>query len=176
MDAAREDRRPDARRTLGTRGEELTAERYRADGYEILSRNWRCRQGELDLVLHRDRVLVFCEVKTRRSDRFGSPIEAITREKRQRIRVLAGRWLDEHKPIVREVRFDVASVTFDARRAGCDRRDGGRVLAGASARFRVRRRAQHGVCQWRRRSAASSGITTSCPVPGRISWSQPGHR
>jgi len=114
MEAARDDRRPDARRALGARGEELTAEHYVADGYEILARNWRCRQGELDLVLLRDRVLVFCEVKTRRSDRFGSPIEAITRDKRQRIRVLAGRWLDEHEAVVREVRFDVSSVTFAA--------------------------------------------------------------
>jgi putative endonuclease len=106
--------RPDTRRALGARGEVLTAERYLAAGYEILDRNWRCRQGELDLVVHRDRVLVFCEVKTRSSDRFGAPIEAITREKRQRIRVLAGRWLDEHKPVVREVRFDVASVLLGA--------------------------------------------------------------
>ena len=114
MGATRDDRRPDARRALGARGEDLTAERYVADGYEVLARNWRCRQGELDLVVQRDRVLVFCEVKTRRSDRFGSPLEAITREKRQRIRVLAGRWLDEHKPVVLEVRFDVACVTFAA--------------------------------------------------------------
>ncbi len=112
MDAAQENRRPDARRALGARGEQLTADRYVAEGYEILARNWRCRQGELDLVLHRDRVVVFCEVKTRSSDRFGAPIEAITHQKRKRLRVLAGRWLDEHKPVAREVRFDVASVTF----------------------------------------------------------------
>jgi putative endonuclease len=104
----------DARRALGARGEALAADRYRAAGYEILDQNWRCRQGELDLVVHRDRVLVFCEVKTRSSDRFGAPIEAITRAKRQRIRVLAGRWLDVHKPVVREVRFDVASVLVGA--------------------------------------------------------------
>jgi putative endonuclease len=106
--------RPDARRARGARGEALAVDHYVAAGYEILDRNWRCRQGELDLVAHRDRVLVFCEVKTRSSDRFGAPIEAITREKRQRIRVLAGRWLDEHKPVVREVRFDVASVLLGA--------------------------------------------------------------
>ena len=110
MDATRRNRRPDARRARGARGEALAADHYVAAGYEVLARNWRCRQGELDLVVHRDRVLVFCEVKTRSSDRFGLPIEAITREKRQRIRLLAGRWLDEHKPVVREVRFDVASV------------------------------------------------------------------
>jgi putative endonuclease len=110
MEHARKHARPDGRRALGARGEALAADRYLAAGYEVLDRNWRCRQGELDLVLHRDRVLVFCEVKTRSSDRFGAPIEAITRAKRQRIRVLAGRWLDDHKPVVREVRFDVASV------------------------------------------------------------------
>jgi putative endonuclease len=114
VDATRKNPRPDGRRVLGARGESLIADRYLAGGYEILDRNWRCRQGELDLVVHRDRVLVFCEVKTRSSDRFGAPIEAITREKRQRIRVLAGRWLDEHKPVVREVRFDVASVLVRA--------------------------------------------------------------
>ena len=114
MDATRKNSRPDGRRVLGARGEALATAHYLAAGYEILDRNWRCRQGELDLVVHRDRVLVFCEVKTRSSDRFGAPIEAITREKRQRIRVLAGRWLDEHKPVVREVRFDVASVLVRA--------------------------------------------------------------
>ncbi|MGZ8735273.1 MAG: YraN family protein [Acidimicrobiia bacterium] len=120
MDATRKNSRPDGRRVLGARGEALIAARYLAAGYEILDRNWRCRQGELDLVVHRDRVLVFCEVKTRSNDRFGAPIEAITREKRRRIRVLAGRWLDEHKLVVGEVRFDVASVLVRA--------DGGAVI------------------------------------------------
>jgi putative endonuclease len=114
MPATRKNPRPDGRRVLGARGEALVVSRYLAEGYEVLDRNWRCRQGELDLVVLRDRILVFCEVKTRSSDRFGSPIEAITREKRQRIRVLAGRWLDEHKRVVREVRFDVASVLVRA--------------------------------------------------------------
>ena len=62
---------------------------YQAAGYEMLDRNWRCREGELDLVLARDRVVVFCEVKTRSTDTFGAPIEAITHQKRQRVRVLA---------------------------------------------------------------------------------------
>ncbi|HZJ27059.1 MAG TPA: YraN family protein [Acidimicrobiia bacterium] len=100
----------DRRRALGARGEDATARRYEADGYEVLDRNWRCRDGELDLVVSRDRVLVFCEVKTRSSDRFGAPVEAVTRDKRRRIRRLAARWLDEHQLVVRELRFDVASV------------------------------------------------------------------
>lgn len=100
----------DRRRELGDLGEDLAAAWYRAAGYDVLDRNWRRREGELDLVVHRDRVLVFCEVKTRRDDGFGAPAEAVTHEKRRRVRALAAAWLAEHKPIVREVRFDVASV------------------------------------------------------------------
>ncbi len=102
--------RPDPRRALGTRGETAVAHWYEAQGYRVVDRNWRCREGELDLVLERARVVVFCEVKTRRSDRFGAPVEAITRRKRQRLRILAAKWLDERRAVVRELRFDVASV------------------------------------------------------------------
>ena len=84
---------------------------YQARGYEVLARNWRCRDGELDLVASSDRHLVFCEVKTRSSTAFGAPAEAVTRTKQLRLRRLAARWLREqgHTP-AREVRFDVASV------------------------------------------------------------------
>ncbi len=105
-----DDRAPDPRRALGDRGEDAVAAWYEAAGYQVLDRNWRRREGELDLVVQRDRVLVFCEVKTRRSDRFGAPVEAITREKLQRIRLLAAKWLEERRAVVRELRFDVASV------------------------------------------------------------------
>ena len=104
----------DRRRTLGAAGESLTASWYRDAGYEVLDRNWRCSDGELDLVLRRDGVIVFCEVKTRRSDAFGAPFEAVTATKQRRLRVLATRWLDEHRPRRTGIRFDVASV--DARR------------------------------------------------------------
>jgi putative endonuclease len=104
--------RVDPRRTLGVAGEDAVAAWYQAAGYEVLERNWRRREGELDLVLARDRVVVFCEVKTRSTDAFGAPVEAITHQKRQRLRVLAAKWLDETKLVVREVRFDVASVRW----------------------------------------------------------------
>ncbi len=103
--------RPDPRRALGARGEEAVARWYEQQGYRVVDRNWRCRDGELDLILERARVIVFCEVKTRRSDRFGAPVEAITHRKRQRLRILAAKWLDEQRAAVRELRFDVASVT-----------------------------------------------------------------
>ena len=84
---------------------------YQARGYEVLARNWRCRDGELDLVLRDGRRFVFCEVKTRSSDAFGAPVEAVTRAKQMRVRRVAARWLQTDAPLhPREIRFDVASV------------------------------------------------------------------
>jgi len=83
---------------------------YEANGYQVVARNWRCRQGELDLVLRRGRTIVFCEVKTRSSTAFGAPVEAVTRAKQVRLRLLAARWLEESPRAAGEVRFDVASV------------------------------------------------------------------
>jgi len=105
------DARPDTRRALGDAGEEAVARWYTEAGYRLLDRNWRCRDGELDLVVARAPVLVFCEVKTRRSTAFGSPAEAVTLTKQRRLRTLAMRWLDQH-PETRAptLRFDVASV------------------------------------------------------------------
>jgi putative endonuclease len=101
---------PDSRRTLGVAGEQAVAAWYRQSGYEVLDRNWRCREGELDLVLARHATIVFCEVKTRRSEAFGAPVEAVTWRKQRRLRALAGRWLREHGGRGGGLRFDVASV------------------------------------------------------------------
>ena len=94
----------------GARGEAKAAAWYEARGGVVVARNWRCRDGEIDLVVRCDRTLVFCEVKTRRSDAFGLPAEAVTATKRARIRHLAARWLDESGVRPQAVRFDVASV------------------------------------------------------------------
>ncbi len=99
------------RRALGAKGEARVARWYEARGYEVIDRNWRCRDGELDLVLRREGVLVFCEVKTRSSARFGIPAEAVTPTKVGRLRRLATRWLTEHEDArARELRFDVAGI------------------------------------------------------------------
>jgi putative endonuclease len=105
------DPRPDPRRVLGDAGEDLVARWYADAGYRVLDRNWRCRDGELDVVVALGRTLVFCEVKTRRSTAFGLPAEAVTFAKQRRLRTLAMRWLDAHPEArTRTLRFDVASV------------------------------------------------------------------
>ena len=99
-----------ARRRLGRTGEDVVAAWYEAAGYEVVVRNWRCREGELDLVVRRDRTYVFCEVKARATDAFGVPAEAVGRAKQARIRQLAARWLSESDVRAMDIRFDVASV------------------------------------------------------------------
>lgn len=99
-----------ARQKLGAHGERRAARRYEDAGFEVIARNWRCNDGELDLVLRRDDVLVFAEVKTRSSDRFGVPAEAVTPVKQRRIRRLAGRFCADTGHRARRLRFDVVSV------------------------------------------------------------------
>ena len=102
--------RPDRRRSLGDAGERRVADWYARRGYRVEARNWRTRHGELDLVATRRDELVFCEVKTRTSRRFGHPAEAVTPAKQQRIRGLALRWMAETGLKRRRIRFDVATV------------------------------------------------------------------
>lgn len=77
----------------------------------MLARNWRSRQGEIDLVARRGPLVVFCEVKTRSSVAFGQPFEAVTRTKQMRLRRLAAEWLrSAPRSGHYDLRFDVASV------------------------------------------------------------------
>ncbi|HEY4376219.1 MAG TPA: YraN family protein [Acidimicrobiales bacterium] len=99
-----------ARRRLGAAGEDQAASWYEANGYEIVARNWRCREGEVDLILLRGGLVVVCEVKTRASDAFGTPAEAVTPAKQRRLRTLAGLWLEATSFPHSGIRFDVASI------------------------------------------------------------------
>ncbi len=105
----------DRRRALGADGELIAAQWYEDHGYEILERNWRRREGEIDLIVRKGKTVAFCEVKTRSSDRFGTGAESVVEAKQRRIRRLAGRWLSEITPASGrdrvEVRFDVVSIT-----------------------------------------------------------------
>ncbi len=95
---------------MGTFGEKAAADAYRRRGYRIVARNWRCRLGELDLVVERRGVLVFCEVKSRGGDAFGGGYEAVTRRKRAKLRALAEAFLEASAARPHAIRFDVASV------------------------------------------------------------------
>jgi putative endonuclease len=76
----------------------------------VVARNWRCRDGELDLVVRRGVQLVFVEVKTRTSDRFGLPAEAVTAAKQRRLRGLAARFLRDTDAPAGRLRFDVVAI------------------------------------------------------------------
>ena len=100
----------DPRRALGRYGEQLAARYLGEHGLTVLDRNWRCAHGETDLVARDGDCLVFCEVKTRRSQRFGAPVEAVDRRKAARLRRLAAAWLQAHDEHADRVRIDVIGI------------------------------------------------------------------
>ncbi|MEU5212110.1 YraN family protein [Streptomyces sp. NPDC020742] len=106
------------RRALGRYGEDLAVRRLTEAGMRILGRNWRCREGEIDIVAADGDALVICEVKTRRAGRFEHPMAAVRPEKAARLRRLAERWLERHGgPPPGGVRIDVIGVQLPARGA-----------------------------------------------------------
>jgi len=98
---------------LGSYGERLAARYLTESGVQVLDRNWRCTQGEIDIVALDQGCLVVCEVKTRRGVGFGSPVEAVTPAKAARLRRLAASWLERHHHLVsgvQDVRVDVIGI------------------------------------------------------------------
>ena len=107
------------RKALGDFGERPAA-RFLVDlGYALVDRNWRCPDGELDIVAIDGADLVVCEVKTRTSGRYGTPFEAITADKAARLTRLGRRWAAEHRDQIGALRLrvDVVAVTAGARGA-----------------------------------------------------------
>jgi putative endonuclease len=102
------------RQAVGAYGERVAERHLVADGLVVLARNWRCRAGEVDLILRDGDVVVFCEVKTRRGTRYGTPAEAVGHAKARRLRRLAAQWLAQSALHPREIRFDVVSVLAGA--------------------------------------------------------------
>ncbi|MEV6566176.1 YraN family protein [Streptomyces kronopolitis] len=108
----------DRRRALGRYGEDLAARRLTEAGMRILDRNWRCRDGEIDIVAADGDALVVCEVKTRRAGWYEHPMAAVRPEKTARLRLLAERWLERHGgPPPGGVRIDVIGILLPARGA-----------------------------------------------------------
>ena len=98
---------------LGRAGEDRAARYFEDRGYAVLARNWRCREGEIDLVVARGDDLVVVEVKTRRGEGFGHPFEAIDARKRVRLWRLALAWTAAHRDCVqgRRLRIDAIGLT-----------------------------------------------------------------
>jgi putative endonuclease len=103
-----------AKDVLGRRGEDIAAATLTQRGYLIIDRNWRCPQGEIDIVAEDGEHTVFIEVKTRSSVAFGHPFEAVTAQKLARLRRLAAAWCAAHPDGRRHIRIDAVSVIAPA--------------------------------------------------------------
>ncbi|WP_238335760.1 YraN family protein [Serinicoccus kebangsaanensis] len=97
-------------REVGDEGEELVCAHLEQQGWRVVDRNWRCAEGEIDIVACEGEMFVFCEVKTRRSVRFGEPVEAVGQDKARRLRTLAWAWLDAHGHRGAAFRIDLVGV------------------------------------------------------------------
>lgn len=97
---------------LGQRGEAAAAEHLRAQNYEIIARNWRCAYGEIDLITRKDDLLVFVEVKTRRSADTESAFASISGTKRQKLIATVHHYLAELEDTELLWRFDVIGIAF----------------------------------------------------------------
>lgn len=104
--------RPNERGQVGRQGEELAANFLLRQGFTIIARNWRCRLGEIDLIVGRQGVVHFVEVKTRRGTAFGYPEESVDRAKRQRWFRAIEFWLQSEAPQVRTYQADVISILW----------------------------------------------------------------
>jgi putative endonuclease len=106
------------RAEIGAFGEGLAVAHLQSVGLRVLTRNWRCRYGELDVIAADDaaRIVVFVEVKTRTSDQFGGIEQAVTPQKVRRLRRLAGLWLAGQEGGWSQVRIDVIGVRIGRRR------------------------------------------------------------
>ncbi len=102
---------------IGDFGEGAAARYLEDEGYEVIKRNFRTKSGEIDIIAEIDGCIVFVEVKTRKSSRFGEPSEYVDFRKQQRIHNAAAVYADS---VNREMRFDVIEVFYEERRSGME--------------------------------------------------------
>jgi putative endonuclease len=100
------------RQALGQRGEALAANYLEGLGYAVVARNWRRPEGELDLVVAKDGLCVFVEVRSRTGVERGHALETVDARKRARVRRAARMFLDQERPVAAAFRFDVVGITF----------------------------------------------------------------
>jgi len=106
----------DLRQVLGKSGEDVACGELQRRGYAIVARRYRTRAGEIDIVARDGTTIVFVEVKTRRHDEFGEPLEAVTARKQRKLTLMALDFLARAKPGAVPCRFDVVSVKWGERR------------------------------------------------------------
>jgi len=94
----------------GRSGEDMAVSYLQRRGYTVLARNYRQRFGEIDVVAEKGDTLVFVEVKTRRNDRYGSPLEAVDQRKQRKLARMAQDYISRHNMEDRAARFDVLAV------------------------------------------------------------------
>lgn len=101
---------------LGRRGEILASRMFRRKGFAVLDRNFRCPMGEIDIIVRKRSLIVFCEVKARTDDGFAPPYEAVNRGKMMRLERTADYWLAKTDQDFDQCRFDVVTVLFSGRK------------------------------------------------------------
>jgi putative endonuclease len=98
------------RQTTGKLGEKIAAEFLLNKGYEILDKNYRCSEGEIDIITKYHDTLVFVEVKTRNNRLFGTPEESITQTKKEKLKASAESYLQSHENLPKNWRIDVVAI------------------------------------------------------------------
>ncbi len=101
------------RRDVGILGEKLAKDFLKKQGYRILESNYRCPEGEIDLITRHKDSLVFVEVRAKKSLEFGSPEESITPAKMEKLRAVAAYYQQTHNNLPASCRIDVVAVEID---------------------------------------------------------------
>jgi putative endonuclease len=99
-----------AKNVLAREGEDAVASYLQERGFRILDRNWRCPEGQLDIVAAERDSLVVCEVKTRSGTRYGTPLEAMSQSRKNRLRQMAVQWLTAHGMRFDQIRIDIVGL------------------------------------------------------------------
>lgn len=102
-------------RSLGNFGERVAASHLESKGYVIVERNWRTREGEIDLIASRGEELIFVEVRSRRGRAMGGPEESITGRKASHVRAVAAAYVQQHPDAPPNQRVDVVALELDAK-------------------------------------------------------------
>lgn len=103
----------DAEEVLGRDGRQAAVSYLESCGFRILDRDWRCATGQIDIVAVERQTFVVCEVKTRYGTRHGTPLEAVGRTRRSRLRELGVQWLNAHSVRFDQIRIDVLGVIYE---------------------------------------------------------------